>query len=63
MNTALGILIGGAMLFVCVLAVWLNPGLGVLALLLSVLAGIYALRSASGKAARARRKRRLNDKR
>ncbi len=63
MNVALGILIGSAMLFVCVLAVWLNPGLGVLVLLLAVLAGIYALRSAGGKAARARRKRRLNNKR
>ena len=63
MNTALGILVGSAMLFVCVLAVWLNPGLGVLALLLAVLAGIYAFRSVSGKAARARRKRRLKEKR
>ncbi len=63
MSTALGIFIGGAVLFVVVLAVWLNPGLGVLALLLAVLAGIYALRSVVGKAARARRKRRLNRKR
>lgn len=62
MNTALGVLIGSAMLFVCVLAVWLNPGFSVLVALLAVLAGIYALRSVGGKAARARRKRRLEEK-
>ena len=62
MNTALGVLVGSCMLVVCLLAVWLNPGLGVLVALLAILAGIYALRSVGGRAARARRKRRFDKK-
>ena len=57
MVVAFGILIALCIAVVCVLAVLLNPGLGVLLLVVSGLAGIYAFRSVFGRAARARRKR------
>ena len=57
MVIAFGLLIALCTAVVCVLAVLLNPGLGVLLVVVSVLAGIYAFRSVLGRAARARRKR------
>lgn len=63
MTKALGVFVGVCIALVCVLAVLLNPGLGVLVLLLALLAGIYAFRTLGGRAARARRKRNLNKKR
>ena len=57
MNIAFGVLIAVCASVVCVLALLLNPGLGVLFVVVSVLAGVYALRSVGGRAARARRKR------
>lgn len=54
MNTALSILVVGVMVIVGILAALLNPGLGVLFLLLAVLAGIYAVRSVAAKMRRKR---------